>query len=844
MNTPIFRKCLFALVAALAALSPAWAAEPMRPLASGGKPGYRIVVGRDASDAELLAVAELSKYLGTVAGTVTDGTLKTYYGSGPIAEGQQGSNEPCIYVGWTDFAKTNGLDGSTMKPEEWAVKTVGTNLILTGGRPRGTLYAVYDFLQKDLGVHWLDRDTEIVPKRAMLALAAMDRRVKPVLQMRDCYTRFRIGWDWDKATVEKEQRFRSRNRQNQFGYCGPEQLPYGGDDRTGPIGNQAHTFAQYVPADKYFAEHPEFYALDKYGQTRQPTGPKPYNTAESRGKGGLCLTHPQVREIALASLLEMIAADRATFNNPGQPAPTLYNITQPDNDVVCHCPECRKLVEREGSESGPLIDFINELAAGVSGKYPDVKLLTFAYMWSQIPPKTLRPAANVVILWADWGMPAAPPEMKMPDPWHPLSSPINYWRAENLRQWAAITPGGLCVWDYGELYAVPAWPFTLAPVLAEDLRFLGKFRLLGLFLETEEWHNGLNPGANGQFSPLYNWLAMQLMVDPEQPVEPLIATFMAGYYGPAAASMRAFYDKLVAAQRKLPPRSSGAVPIQIEYVTAAFFTESQALLEQAEKACAAGSLEQAHVQRERWRLDYSLLDCWNTLRKKLAPGAALPFDREATLARIENSRALWLRLGYPEKKVNAVLAGSVKEKLQYWRRPVMPLPELFRNVPEKDVVQYHASEFGEHRRVLLPDPEAAAGKTIRFRPDPPDLVSKPYAAQPQFALYDFARKENGPSLTIGRAEIPQDGKYHWYKVGRWRIQPGVILYTMGWLLQFHNLAKDAYVPNDLPGAQDWTVWVSAKFTGPAYITDSQEKENGFYIDRIALVKPDEGDGRK
>ena len=40
-------------------------------LASGGKPAYSIVVGRDASDSELLAVAELSQYLGTVTGTTT-----------------------------------------------------------------------------------------------------------------------------------------------------------------------------------------------------------------------------------------------------------------------------------------------------------------------------------------------------------------------------------------------------------------------------------------------------------------------------------------------------------------------------------------------------------------------------------------------------------------------------------------------------------------------------------------------------------------------------------------------------------------------------------------------------
>jgi hypothetical protein len=85
--------------------------------ANGGKAAYSIVVGRDASDAELLAVAELSMYLGRVTGTVTDATLKTYYGNGPIAEGCETNKNRCIYLGWTEFAKANGLDGAAMKPE-------------------------------------------------------------------------------------------------------------------------------------------------------------------------------------------------------------------------------------------------------------------------------------------------------------------------------------------------------------------------------------------------------------------------------------------------------------------------------------------------------------------------------------------------------------------------------------------------------------------------------------------------------------------------------------------------------------------------------------------------------
>ena len=55
--------------------TPASSAQPMPTFARGGKAAYSIVVGCDASDAELLAMAELSMFMGRVTSTVMDGTF-------------------------------------------------------------------------------------------------------------------------------------------------------------------------------------------------------------------------------------------------------------------------------------------------------------------------------------------------------------------------------------------------------------------------------------------------------------------------------------------------------------------------------------------------------------------------------------------------------------------------------------------------------------------------------------------------------------------------------------------------------------------------------------------------
>jgi hypothetical protein len=91
------------------------------------------------------------------------------------------------HVGWTGFARGHGADPAKLGPEEWAVRTVGKDLVLTGGRPRGTLYAVYEFLEQDLGCHWLDERTEVVPSRPTLPLPHLRRTGKPAFRSREVY---------------------------------------------------------------------------------------------------------------------------------------------------------------------------------------------------------------------------------------------------------------------------------------------------------------------------------------------------------------------------------------------------------------------------------------------------------------------------------------------------------------------------------------------------------------------------------------------------------------------------------------------------------------------------------
>jgi hypothetical protein len=95
------------------------------------------------------------------------------------------ANTSAIYLGDTAFARTHGIDPSKLGTEESVIHTADGSLIITGGRPRGTLYGVFDFLESVLGVRWYTPWDEKVPTAAALTIPKLDRRTLPYLRFRD-----------------------------------------------------------------------------------------------------------------------------------------------------------------------------------------------------------------------------------------------------------------------------------------------------------------------------------------------------------------------------------------------------------------------------------------------------------------------------------------------------------------------------------------------------------------------------------------------------------------------------------------------------------------------------------
>ncbi|MFO0982996.1 MAG: DUF4838 domain-containing protein [Planctomycetota bacterium] len=126
-----------------------------------------------------------------------------------------------------------------------------------------------------------------------------------------------------------------------------------------------HTFYEIVPPDRYFATHPEYFALVD---------------GERRGEHAqLCLTNPAVVQLAIAAVRSWIASD---------PDAAIFSVSQNDCLNPCACDGCRAIDDREGSHAGSLLAFVNQVAAAIAAEHPDRAIDTLAYQYTRKPPRT------------------------------------------------------------------------------------------------------------------------------------------------------------------------------------------------------------------------------------------------------------------------------------------------------------------------------------------------------------------------------------------------------------------------------------------------------------------------
>jgi len=519
-------------------------------IAAGGIARCVIVTQPGATPAERHAAEELAATLRQITGA----TFVT-------RELADKAPESAIVVGAGPLAARlfPEVDLSAFGGEEYMIRTQDGRLLLAGGRPRGTLYAVYRFLQDQLGVRYYAPWFTHYPDRATLRLGMLNVRGKPAFEYRDPFWFPAFDGDWAARNGSTSATARLQEKHG-------GQVTYKGF---------VHTFYPLVPPATYFKTHPEWYSLVKGRRV---------------GEGAqLCTTDPELREFIVAQVKAWLRE---------APGANIISVSQNDHAGACECPRCAAVDEREGTHAGSLLELVNYVAEKIEPEFPNVLVDTLAYQYTRKAPKTLRPRHNVIIRLCSIECNFA----------KPLTDPSNELFARDIRDWHRLTDR-LYIWDYTTDFSHYLLPFPNYYVLGPNVRFFHRNGVVGLF------EQGAYQSFSNEMSELRAWVLAQLLWNPDQDDRKLIREFVEAYYGKPSAPFILKHLKLIS-QEAQPYYVGIGHPDASPYLRFPTLVKSEHLWQQAEDAARGNPDHLWRVRQARLPIGYLWLSQWVGLQRE------------------------------------------------------------------------------------------------------------------------------------------------------------------------------------------------------------------------------------
>ncbi|MEI8078030.1 MAG: DUF4838 domain-containing protein [bacterium] len=722
------------------------------PLATDGNAVACITLAASATPAEKSAAIELAAYLKQVTGAEF-----------AIVTPPQAAGRPVIAVG-PGAAKAVAPDMELAKAGDRGLgedgivlKSAPPNLILTGaeGATRGTLYAVYEFLEREVGVRWWTSTEEFVPQITTFGIRPLDVRYKPPFFCRELYTWGMVhdekqwGYDDSDAAVLDwpKAKFAAHRRNNGHGTAMPASL--GGCVM--PIG-WCHTFYAFLPPDIYFKDHPEWYS--ELNGKRTATAPK---------GSQLCLTN----DAMLAELTKNVLAKIRK-----QPQLGMVSLSQNDGWGNCQCGKCTALDAAGGSPAASLLYAVNRVADAVAVEFPGFKVETLAYLYTRKPPVNVVPRPNVLVRFGVIERYAA----------QGIDSEANRPLMNELKGWAAIAPN-LFLWDYYTNTYTPMAPNPNWQVFGTDLRTYRDHHVVSVFFEGE----AINVS---DFVDVKTYLLANLMWDPSRDEQAIIAEFMNGYYGQASPALRkimaVFEEQARAEKFGLWYGTRNARWISLDAVNRA--TE---LFRLAEAAVEHDPARLARVKRARISLEHQWIRNYAFYREQAAQrgvsflGAKDPSAAAADFAayvrteiaaippddQFVRSMHLFMQSRWDQYLDQLTEIGVTAAKCG-------PLPAEFRNLPRGRIIDIDESLAEVSKTAggeIVPDAKAANGLAMLVRPPKPKTGVSGAAVAANMIVGVAAEpvaSTDRPvqAKTTDFASLGGFGRYHIYAVVRCEIQ--------------------------------------------------------------------------
>ncbi len=599
------KKQLFPLFSVLLACA-SFAAPPVQVrLAEGGKAKAVIVVAKDADKAARFGAADLKWHLDTITGgdfrilKDDDASLKgpgapfsICVGPSALTKAKSGdfARQEFSVKAYPGRIELVGRDKTDKRDFVLKIAEDGVHLRNAPGfyDEQGSMYAVYDFLEKECRAVWADTTDlgTVLPRDADFTVRVTDRVKKPFFPYRGgTIEGHRIKLDLWKGGSEGSKAYRAVAFRNPKRYDNQDRLfrlrhRVGGEKRSAN-----HSFGHYYrfywneKAKGFKRKWPEIFAKGYVGVPPQ-----------------MCYTSPEFIDLVIRDI-------RAYFDQDPEKGvfgwgPDNYCLEGMDNSCFCKCETCAPMMEPErasenGAESTYWFTFVKKVAEEIKKSHPTKQISTLAYHSHEALPRGVVLPDNVVVYFCIYAN-------RMP-----YSLVLDH-QLDRMRKWRKAYPGQpIAMWLYNTfpLEYTDKSGFKCLPGFFAD----EAYKLFQFFKKNDIRAGIFNCGFNGEVD---SYMHLKWMIDPDRKPEELIDEYFRGY-GKAAAPLKEYYR---AVERRYCDRSR--YPKGVMHQTAAMAwgePGAAALMKKLGKLMAeAEAAAQTPDEKRRvktWKLEY-----WDYMR--------------------------------------------------------------------------------------------------------------------------------------------------------------------------------------------------------------------------------------
>ncbi len=512
-----------------------------------------------------------------------------------------------------------------MEGEAYVVEVKEKTLILAGKGRHGTRFAVYDFLEQELGIRWLwpGELGEVVPRHTSVKVGeGMRVEKEPAFLWRGLGPEGALWNRYDRWEKEAQLGVSAQHQVQQREW--EMRQRFGGEIIRG-----GHAWGKILPPSIYGPTNPEYYAL--------VDGERDWKNFNGKHRAQLSTSNPDVVRLVAEWCIKQFDEN-----------PDWDGVSISPNDGRGFCMDERSLAQDTGEEQGDpgdpelgppgrnriiterMVIFGNQVAERVARVHPDKKLLLLAYSQYREPPKKVKAHPNLLIQCA----------INSSGFWN------DAYRENAFREmegWSRMAPTfGL----YGYLTQAnfPDMPRLVPHQIQQQLQELQ--RLGSRYYQTQAG-NGF--AVNG-----FNFYALgKLLWDPDLDVDQLLADYCEKGFGPAAPMMERYYRRLINnwQKRESPPIYMNSATLEdYEAVLAAypmeFIDAARRDLDEAQHLCVGNHLRRVSFVKEGFRYyeqtilaaqaTYPLLKAGWKMHGEIVPPPG------ADLSLLKRPRDLWL----------------------------------------------------------------------------------------------------------------------------------------------------------------------------------------------------------